>query len=108
MSEAVLVTVICSCYNHKNFVAESLQSVLNQTFKNIQIIVVDDNSTDDSVKEIEKFIKKWWAGFKWKQKYAARGCQGQLVWCFQAGKGPWWFLTMRELCHCTRFLFSSR
>lgn len=59
MSEAVLVTVICSCYNHKNFVVESLQSVLNQTFKNIQIIVVDDSSTDDSVKEIEKFIKNY-------------------------------------------------
>lgn len=57
MQDAILVTVICSSYNHDKFVKESLQSVLNQTYKNIQIIVIDDCSTDDSVKEIEKFVK---------------------------------------------------
>lgn len=57
MQEAVLVTVICSCYNHQDFVAQSLKSVLNQTYQNIQIIVIDDSSKDNSVEEIEKFTK---------------------------------------------------
>ncbi len=54
-----IVTVICSCFNHENFVVESLQSVLNQTYKNIQLIVVDDCSTDKSVAIIETFIKDY-------------------------------------------------
>lgn len=56
MQDAPLVTVICSCYNHQKFVGESIQSVLNQTYKNIQLIVIDDNSTDNSVEEIEKLL----------------------------------------------------
>lgn len=56
MQQSELVTVICSCYNHANFVTKSIQSVLDQSHKNVQIIVVDDCSTDDSVSVIEKFI----------------------------------------------------
>lgn len=58
MQDANLVTVICSCYNHQKFVCESLQSILNQTYRKIQIIVVDDYSTDNSVEVIEQFINK--------------------------------------------------
>lgn len=56
MQDAILVTVICSCYNHSEFVTESIQSVLNQSYKNIQLIVVDDCSNDNSVSVIENFI----------------------------------------------------
>lgn len=51
-----LVSVICLCYNHEKFVVESLQSVIAQTYPNIEIIVMDDASADDSVAVIEKFI----------------------------------------------------
>ncbi len=53
-----LVSVICLCYNHARFVEEAIQSVLNQTYKNIQIIVVDDASTDDSVAVIRDVITR--------------------------------------------------
>lgn len=56
MQKSALATVICSCYNHAEFVIESIQSVLNQSHKNIQLIVVDDCSMDDSVSVIENFI----------------------------------------------------
>lgn len=56
MQNSALVTVICSCYNHARFVAESIQSVLNQSHNNIQLIVVDDCSADDSVSVIENYI----------------------------------------------------
>lgn len=59
MQEDIWVTVICSCYNHSSFVAESLKSVLNQSHKNIQLIVVDDFSSDNSVTVIEDFIKEY-------------------------------------------------
>ncbi len=57
MSESVLVTVVCTCFNHEKFVIESIQSVLNQNYYNIQLIVVDDFSSDNSVFVIEEFIK---------------------------------------------------
>lgn len=52
-----LVTVICLCYNHSEFVVEAFESVLNQTHKNIELIIADDFSTDNSVEIIEKWRK---------------------------------------------------
>ena len=50
------VSVICLCYNHAQFVVETLQSVVNQTHKNIQILIVDDCSNDNSVEVIENWL----------------------------------------------------
>lgn len=49
------VSVICTCYNHEKYVLESMQSVLNQTYGNYELIVVDDGSTDYSAEVIEAF-----------------------------------------------------
>lgn len=49
-----LVSVICLCYNQQPFVREAVGSVLNQSYQNIQIIIADDASTDNSVVEIRK------------------------------------------------------
>ncbi len=54
--ELPLVSVICLCYNHERFVEEAIRSVLNQTHKNIQLIVVDDASTDNSVNVIRNLV----------------------------------------------------
>src|SRR5690554_6116465 len=43
-----LVSVICLCHNHERFLEEAIDSVLDQTYPNIEIIVVDDASTDGS------------------------------------------------------------
>ncbi len=51
-----LVSVVCLCYNHERFVEEALQSVRNQTYPNIQLIVVDDYSTDESVEVIKRVL----------------------------------------------------
>jgi len=48
-----LVTIICLCFNQERFVAEAIQSVLSQTYKNIELIVVDDASTDHSADVIQ-------------------------------------------------------
>ena len=48
------VSVICLCYNHERFVKEAIESVLNQTYPNIQLIIVDDGSIDGSVPIIQK------------------------------------------------------
>ncbi|RTY87191.1 glycosyltransferase family 2 protein [Flavobacterium sp. RSP15] len=56
MQDNPLVTVICLCYNHKDFVVESLMSVLNQHYNTIELIIVDDCSTDNSKSVIEKWL----------------------------------------------------
>ncbi len=51
------VAVICLCYNHTSYVAEALQSVLNQTYHDWELIIVDDASVDDSVEKIQEFVE---------------------------------------------------
>lgn len=53
-----LVTIVCLCYNHGKFIVEALDAVLDQTYPNIELIIVDDCSTDNSVEVIEGWRKK--------------------------------------------------
>lgn len=46
-----LISVVLPSYNHAKYLRECIDSVLNQTYKNIEFIIVDDCSTDNS-KEI--------------------------------------------------------
>lgn len=52
-----LTLAIC-VYNAAAFLEETLRSVLNQSFQDFNILIVDDASTDNSVKVIEKFFQK--------------------------------------------------
>jgi glycosyltransferase involved in cell wall biosynthesis len=51
-----LASVICLSYNHDRFVQEAIRSVLNQTYPAIQLVVVDDGSTDQSVQNINNLV----------------------------------------------------
>jgi len=56
MSE--LVSIITPTYNAEKFIAETLKSVQNQTYQNWEMILVDDASTDETVKIISDFVEK--------------------------------------------------
>ena len=49
-----LVSVIIPNYNSFLYIEDTINSVLNQSYENIEIIVVDDFSSDDSVKLVSK------------------------------------------------------
>lgn len=58
MQNNPLVTIICLCYNHEAYVVESLDSVLNQSYPSIELIIVDDCSFDNSKNVISNWLEK--------------------------------------------------
>lgn len=51
-----LVSIVIPCYNHAQFVQESIQSVIDQDYENIELIIIDDGSNDNSVEVIQEMI----------------------------------------------------
>jgi len=50
-----LVTLLTPCYNMERYIHRLLDSVLSQTYPRIEMIVIDDGSTDDSAKVVQKY-----------------------------------------------------
>lgn len=70
------VSIIMSAYNHRDYVAESINSVLNQTFRDFEFLIGDDHSTDGTDDIIRSFtdprIQVWY------QKVNTHGCSAFL------------------------------
>lgn len=52
------VSIVCRCYNHEQTIQEAINSVIKQSYTNWELIIIDDCSTDNSVKIIDKFQDK--------------------------------------------------
>lgn len=53
-----LISVIVTCYNHENYIEQCLRSIFKQTYRNIELIVLDDGSTDNSSEIIQEVLKE--------------------------------------------------
>lgn len=51
-------TITLTSYNHESYIRRAIESVLNQTFEDWQLIIVDDNSGDNSIKIIQEYAEK--------------------------------------------------
>ena len=87
----IFVSVIIPNYNHAQYLDERIQSVLNQTYQNFELIILDDVSTDNSLEVIEKYrnnphvshviINKENSGSTFKQWYKGISvAKGELIW----------------------------
>lgn len=52
-------SIIVASYNYQDYIKETLDSLIKQTYKNFEVIVVDDGSQDDSVKVIKEYTNKY-------------------------------------------------
>jgi len=50
------VSIVIPTYNHSKFISKALDSVINQTYKNWEAIIIDNNSTDNTDKVINRYI----------------------------------------------------
>lgn len=62
-----LVTVIVASYNHAPYIEQCLLSVVQQTYPNIELLVIDDGSTDDSVVRIQRLQQQYGFDFRVQQ-----------------------------------------
>lgn len=58
MSRFATVTALVPSYNHGQFIKQRIESILNQTYKNIELIVIDDGSQDNSDEVIRSILAK--------------------------------------------------
>ena len=59
MGMTSIVSIIIPSFNHRHYVEKAVNSVLNQTYNPIELIVIDDGSTDGSVELIEQLSNKY-------------------------------------------------
>lgn len=57
MEQNILVTLIVGVFNGEKYLAECLNSIINQSYQNLEIIVVDDGSTDKSAAIVKSFMQ---------------------------------------------------
>lgn len=65
------ISIVMPTYNRGNIISKSIESVLNQTYKNIELIVVDDHSTDNTEEIIKEYKDKRLKYIKLPKNYGA-------------------------------------
>ncbi len=53
------ISVILTVYNRETLITRSINSVLNQSYKNFELVIIDDGSTDNTLIKIIPFLKKF-------------------------------------------------
>ena len=84
-----LVSIIIPSYNHSKYVEDAILSVLVQTYENIQLIVIDDASIDDSVNKITSLREKRSDKFVFLKNDQNIGLQRSLIKALQEVRGEY-------------------
>lgn len=102
MKEKPLVSILLPVYKSQNYLLDCLNSLLSQTYKNIEIIAIDDNSSDSSYKILRTFAKKdkRLKAYKNKKRYGIAVCLNRAV---RRAKGQFIaFMNHNDICSKNR------
>ncbi len=95
MNENILVSIIIPVYNGEKYIADTIQSVIDQTYKNWELIIVDDGSTDNTAVVVKQFndsrisyIKKNNTGVSDTRNLGATISKGEIL-CFLDADDIW-------------------
>jgi glycosyltransferase involved in cell wall biosynthesis len=91
-----LISIVVNCYNGERYLSQTLQSLLNQKYKNFEVIFIDNCSTDKSASIFKKIKDKRFKYFKTKKKiklydsrnFALNKCKGNFIAFLDAD--DWW------------------
>lgn len=64
MNSNPLVSIIIPCYNHEKYVQYTINSIINQDYENIELIIIDDGSKDNSIAKIKEMENQCFKRFK--------------------------------------------
>ncbi|MBU0966617.1 MAG: glycosyltransferase [Proteobacteria bacterium] len=84
----MIVSVIIPSYNHQQYIAQAITSVLGQTWPEIDLIVIDDASTDDSAGVINRILAER-GGFRFVRRQQNRGLISSLNQGLEMAKGQY-------------------
>jgi len=82
-------SILIPAYKSENIISETIDSILNQTFKDFEVIIIDDNSPDQTTKVVERFKDKRIRFFKNSKNL---GYSGNLEKCRQKARGKYLYL----------------
>lgn len=95
-----LVSIIMPSYNTASFISKTIESVLNQTYKNWELLIVDDCSTDDTDEIVSKYNDKRIVYLKNEKNSGAAISRNRAL---RNAKGKWIaFLDSDDLWHPTK------
>jgi len=83
---SIEITIIMSAYNASSFVEDCIKSIINQTFKNYEFIIVDDASTDNTYQKISRFTD---SRIKLFRNASNKGLTANLNFCVALAKGKY-------------------
>ena len=92
MTKLPLVSLLIPCYNHRDFLDDCLRSILAQTYENIELLICDDASPDDSFEKIlsyEQALKERFARVELRQNEVNRGVTGNINRMLEQSRGDY-------------------
>ena len=102
-----MISVIIPTYNRENSILRSVKSVLNQTYNDIEVIVVDDGSTDNTANLIKSITDKRLRYFKYKKNkgqsfarnFGGKKSRGDII-CFHDSDDEWLYNKLELQMNC--------
>jgi len=92
-----LISVILPSYNHSKYIKESIDSILNQTYQNFELIITDDGSTDNSKEIILSYTDKRIKSYFFKKN---KGAVSATNFCIEKSKGKYISILNSDDIYC--------